>query len=149
MYPNYFFKAPTYAPPTGNYMPAIREEPQYGESRADTVTHSQTTVSNNQNTGNNTNLLDFGTITPPIQDDINYTQGYLRTQIGKYVRIDFLIGTNLFIDKEGILRQVGISYLVLEESGSGDMVMCDIYAVKFVATVKRENALMQATGENV
>ena len=132
MYPNYFFKAPTYQPTNSNYMPAIKEEPQYGESvRADTTTKSPS--------NNNTGLLDFGTITPPIQDDINYTQGYLRTQIGKYVRIDFLIGTNLFIDKEGILREVGISYVVIEESGSGDMVMCDMYSIKFVATLRKEN----------
>lgn len=69
---------------------------------------------------------------PPVQKDINYTQGYLKTIIGKYVKIEFLIGTSMFIDKEGILQDVGISYVVLRESGSGDLVMCDIYSIKFV-----------------
>ena len=25
----------------------------------------------------------------PVQEDINYTQGYLRQQIGRYVRLNF------------------------------------------------------------
>lgn len=130
MYPNYFFKVPTYQPTNNNFMPAIKEEPQYGESsRADTTTSSN----------NNNGLLEFGAITPPIQDDINYTQGYLKTQIGELVKIDFLIGSNLFIDKEGILRDVGISYVVLEEA-NGDMVMGDIYSIKFVTTPNGENS---------
>lgn len=76
---------------------------------------------------------------PPVQDDINYTQGYLRTKIGEYVKIEFLIGTNLFIDKEGILKDVGISYVVIEEAGTGDDLMADIYSIKFVSIIDDRN----------
>jgi len=68
----------------------------------------------------------------PVTQDIQYTQGFLETQRGKYVSIDFLIGTNLFIDREGILEEVGISYIVLREPATNTRVMCDIYSIKFV-----------------
>lgn len=68
----------------------------------------------------------------PTLKNINFTQAYLRTQIGKRVKIDFLIGTNLFIDKEGTLLEVGISYVVIREATSNAKVMCDLYSIKFV-----------------
>jgi hypothetical protein len=68
----------------------------------------------------------------PVQQDINYTQGYLRTQIGKRVKIEFLIGTNMLVDREGILLGVGISYVLLQESETDDLLLCDIYSIKFV-----------------
>lgn len=69
---------------------------------------------------------------PPVQTDINYTQGYLKSQIGKHVKIDFLIGTNLFIDKEGLLKDVGISYVILQEPQTDNLILADIYSIKFV-----------------
>jgi len=68
----------------------------------------------------------------PVMEDIGYTQGYLRTQIGRYVKIDFLIGTNMLIDREGTLIDVGISYVIIREPETDDLVLCDIYAIKFV-----------------
>jgi hypothetical protein len=69
---------------------------------------------------------------PPVVNNVLYTQGWLTTMIGKYIKIEFLIGTNMLIDREGILTEVGISYIVIQESGSKDLVMCDIYSIKFV-----------------
>ena len=68
----------------------------------------------------------------PAQLDMDYTQGYLKTQIGKKVRIDFLIGTNTFQDRQGILEKVGISYVILKEAATGNLILCDIYSIKFV-----------------
>lgn len=68
---------------------------------------------------------------PPIFD-INYTQGYLRTQIGKKVKVIFLIGTNLYIDREGVLTEVGISYIILKNETTRVTELCDIYSIKFV-----------------
>ena len=140
MYPNYFFNASPYKGSKYNIpvgaVPGVKEKPQYGVSnRVD---------NKNTQANNNNSLLDLGPLTPPLDGSLDYTQGYLRTQIGKYVKVDFLIGTNRFIDKEGILRVVGISYIVLEESGSGDMVMCDMYSIKFVTTLKKENIVIES-----
>lgn len=68
----------------------------------------------------------------PVEQDVNYTQGYLREQIGKYVKIEFLIGTNMIVDREGTLVDVGISYVILREPETDDLLLCDIYSIKFV-----------------
>lgn len=67
----------------------------------------------------------------PVQQDINYTQGYLRTQIGKRMLVSFLIGTNTYQDRTGVLERVGISYIILREP-EGTQLLCDIYSIKFV-----------------
>ncbi|MFC0905957.1 hypothetical protein ACFHWD_14870 [Clostridium sp. MT-14] len=68
----------------------------------------------------------------PIQQDINYVQGYLRTQIGKRVRVTFLLGTGTMQDRTGILENVGISYIILREEGTNARELADIYSIKFV-----------------
>lgn len=69
---------------------------------------------------------------PPVITDIGYTQAYLKTQIGKRVRVEFLIGTNMLTDRLGILMDVGISYIIIKPVGTDDLMLCDIYSVKFV-----------------
>lgn len=68
----------------------------------------------------------------PAELDTEYTQGYLKTQIGKRVRVTFLIGTNTIQDRDGILEKVGISYIILRETETNNKVLCDIYSIKFV-----------------
>lgn len=78
---------------------------------------------------------DFDIAPTPVSPIINnplYNQGWLTSQIGKYIKIEFLIGTSMLIDREGVLKEVGISFIVIEESGTKDMLMCDIYSIKFV-----------------
>lgn len=67
----------------------------------------------------------------PIMDT-QYTQGYLSTKIGSRVKIEFLIGTNMWIDREGTLIDVGISYVIINEIETDDLLLCDIYSIKFV-----------------
>ena len=67
----------------------------------------------------------------PVQQNIDYTQGFLRTQIGKRVLVSFLIGTNTYQDRTGVLERVGISYIILREQ-EGTQLLCDIYSIKFV-----------------
>lgn len=68
----------------------------------------------------------------PIVNNPLYNQGWLVTQIGKYIKIEFLIGSNMYLDREGILQEVGISFVVIKETGTNDIIMCDIYSIKFV-----------------
>ncbi len=69
---------------------------------------------------------------PSVENDNLYTQGFLRNQIGKKVKIEFLIGTNMLMDREGILLDVGISYVLIREVDTNDLVMADMYSIKFV-----------------
>ncbi|MTI46898.1 hypothetical protein [Sporosalibacterium faouarense] len=68
----------------------------------------------------------------PVMVDPNYLQGYLIKNIGRYVRIDFLIGTNTLIDRAGELLDVGIDFVVLRETETDDHDVCDLYSIKFV-----------------
>lgn len=61
-----------------------------------------------------------------------YTQGFLAENVGRYIKVEFLIGTNFFIDREGVLKEVGISYIVLQQPETDDLLFCDIYSIKFV-----------------
>lgn len=69
---------------------------------------------------------------PPVLTNTEFLQGYLRTIIGRYVKIDFLIGTNTFIDREGTLIDVGVDHVVLREAETDDLLVCDLYSIKFV-----------------
>ena len=62
-----------------------------------------------------------------------YTPAFLREQIGKLVRVEFLIGTNNLTDRIGILEDVGVSYILLRAIDSGNLLYCDIYSIKFVS----------------
>lgn len=68
----------------------------------------------------------------PTLSNIGYTQAYLRSIIGKRVRVSFLIGTSLLIDRVGTLTDVGISYIVLRQLDANITTMCDLYSIKFV-----------------
>ena len=69
--------------------------------------------------------------TTPVLDTM-YTQGYLKTKIGSRIKVEFLIGTNMLIDREGTLTDVGISYIIIREVETDDLLLCDIYSIKFV-----------------
>lgn len=72
---------------------------------------------------------------PPAVTDRQYIPGYLASLIGRTIRAEFLVGTNSFIDRTGVLREVGVNYFVLEDTLSRQLVMCDLYSVKFVTVL--------------
>ena len=62
-----------------------------------------------------------------------YTAGFLKNFLGKNMRVEFLIGsTGPLVDRIGVLMEVGASYIVLQPYLSDDLLMCDLYAIKFV-----------------
>jgi hypothetical protein len=65
-------------------------------------------------------------------ENILYTAGYMRTQIGRRVKVEFLIGTNMLVDREGTLEAVGASYIIIQEAETDDLLLCDLYSIKFV-----------------
>jgi len=69
---------------------------------------------------------------PEILTNSIYTPAFLREQIGKLMRVEFLIGTNNMTDRIGILEDVGASYILLRSLESDSIVYCDIYAIKFI-----------------
>lgn len=70
---------------------------------------------------------------PEVLTNNIYTPAFLREHIGKLMRIEFLIGTDSLVDRIGILEDVGVSYVLLRSIESGNLLYCDLYAIKFVA----------------
>ena len=58
---------------------------------------------------------------PEILTNNIYTPAFLREQLGKLVRVEFLIGTNNLTDRTGILEDVGVSYILLRSIESGNL----------------------------
>ncbi len=69
---------------------------------------------------------------PEILTNAIYTPAFLREQIGKLMRVEFLIGTNNLVDRIGILQDVGASYILLRSFENDSLVYCDIYSIKFI-----------------
>jgi len=69
---------------------------------------------------------------PEVLTNNIYTPAFLREQIGKLVRVEFLIGTNNLVDRIGILQDVGASYILLKSLESNTTTYADIYSIKFV-----------------
>ena len=74
---------------------------------------------------------------PPDQDfDTISFQGsmqqVLQENVGKYVIVEFLIGSNSLTSRQGLLYYVGAQFLVLLDEFESRYVVCDIFSVKFV-----------------
>jgi len=89
-----------------------------------------------------------GNTMPPMQSDRSFstpvqqtfnteemrgsTQQILAQNIGEYVVIEFLIGTEMIMRKQGILYFVGTSYVTLYDDVNNNYILCDIFSVKFI-----------------
>lgn len=65
-------------------------------------------------------------------DSMQYMNGFLRTQIGRYMRVEQLIGAGTLEDRYGFLVGVGNNYLLLQDISNGNVSLVDIYTVKYV-----------------
>lgn len=87
-----------------------------------------------------------GTFTvPPDQDfDTISFQGsmqqVLAENVGKYVIVEFLIGTGSLTSRQGMLYYVGSQFLVLYDEFESRFVVCDIFSVKFVTFLEARSA---------
>lgn len=84
-----------------------------------------------------TGRSESGINTPPEQNFntpamAGSMQQFLADNLGEYVIVEFLVGTQNIVQKAGILYAVGTSVLTLYEEVSQTFVTCDIFSVKFV-----------------
>lgn len=63
-------------------------------------------------------------------NSLQYLNGIFRTQIGKFVRVQQLVGSNTTQDFDGFLIGVGINYIILQEYANSDIRILDIYGIK-------------------
>lgn len=113
----------------------------------------QENISGNQNVAPSTpaTTFDYGaTIQPPLEsslmdgitdiqhpypvtaESLQYLNGFLRTQIGRRVSIDFLVGSNTIVTKSGFLLGVASNYILINELDTNDLTTCDFYNIKFI-----------------
>ena len=85
-----------------------------------------------QNTKEDSRQVDINQESPEILRNPIYTPAFLREQIGRLMRVEFLIGTNNMVDRIGILADVGASYILLRSFENDSLVYCDIYSIKFI-----------------
>ena len=63
-------------------------------------------------------------------DLIQSLNGFLRTQIGRYMRIEQLIGSNTIQDRFGFLVGVGSNFILLQEITTGNIMVLDIFSIR-------------------
>lgn len=69
---------------------------------------------------------------PVTVESLQYMNGFMRTQIGRKVTAEFLIGTGTLVDKTGTLLAVGANYILINELETDDILLCDFYSIKFI-----------------
>lgn len=77
----------------------------------------------------------FGELANSVQvapSELNYLNGFIKTQIGRKVTVDFLLGTNTMISKTGFLVGVASDFIVLNEENTNDITTCDFNNIKFI-----------------
>lgn len=79
-----------------------------------------------------TPITEYNQPFPITAESIQYLNGFLRTQIGRRVEIQMLVGTDNLVTKEGYLLGVGANYILINEIGTSDITTCDFYNIKFV-----------------
>lgn len=118
-----------------NVIPSAIQQPGIQSMVMGTDTLGQRSAQETQSTPATAQLMpitDTSQPAPMTADSLEFLNGFLRTQIGRRVRIEFLIGTNTFTDKSGLLVGVGANYILLREATSDDILTCDFFNIKFV-----------------
>ena len=69
---------------------------------------------------------------PLSVENMEYMNTFLRTQVGRRVTVEFLIGSSSIVVKTGLLVYVGANYIILNEIETDDALVCDFYNIKFV-----------------
>jgi hypothetical protein len=145
--PNNFNQTPMWNSDSVFSEPPMTPLPKFGmhdDTRQKPTPGSSTATPGASTPGTSTGTQEYA-IAPgsPVVNNPLYTQGWLKGQIGKYIRVSFLLGTNTFQDRGGTLQEVGISFIVLKETSTNNLIMCDIYSIKFVTVFANQTIKCQ------
>lgn len=65
-------------------------------------------------------------------NDVSYLNDFMKTQIGKPISIDFLIGDHNLLNESGILIGIGANYILIHNDKNNNITACDSSGIKFV-----------------
>lgn len=74
-------------------------------------------------------------------ENLQYMNGFLRTQIGKYLRVEQLVTSTEIEERFGYLVGVGLNYILLQQPGTGNISAIDYYSIKYVYVYYRQEGL--------
>ena len=69
---------------------------------------------------------------PVTAENLRYHNGFMRTQSGRRITVDFLMGANTIVQKTGYLLGVAQDYILINEIDTNDITTCDYYNIKFI-----------------
>ncbi len=85
------------------------------------------------NDNSNLNMIpEYNQPYPVTAESIQYLNAFMRTQVGRRVEVEFLIGSDDLVSKTGYLLGVGANYILINELGTANLTSCDFYNIKFV-----------------
>lgn len=62
--------------------------------------------------------------------DVQSYLGFMRTQLGRYMRIEQLMGSNNIEQRFGFLVGLGTNYIILQEITSGNIMVVDLFTIR-------------------
>lgn len=128
--------------PTQMHMPQMQAQQQ--KRRLDPITYSDMTPYLSeiqmQNTGSQGNASSISSPQSPMTG-LEYTQtidvsdvqaftGFLSTQIGRYMRVEQLIGSNIMEERFGFLVGIGTNFIILQEITTGNIMVIDLFTIR-------------------
>lgn len=116
-----------YFPPE-DFVPTPSTTIGYDKNLPKTEALTQEEKYNQMNSGIN----GYSDAFPVTSESIQFLNGFIRTQIGRHVQVDFLVGSNTITTKNGYLLGVGANYILINELDTNDITACDFYNIKFI-----------------
>ena len=108
------------------------QTPVRGSQQTSITTLSPQSVSGSMAEAGAPNWMVYETgILPEVVSNSAYMPGYLRTQMGKLIHVDFYTGDTMS-EQTGILMQVGADYIILAAPDKGLPTICDLSSILFV-----------------
>lgn len=124
--------SPIFGNPMQMYQPITKEQSDKYPTPAIVNEESMRNDDNPNNLSQGVTAEDLFVPFEVTRESLQYLNGFIRTQIGRRVTIDFLIGSDNLTSKTGYLLAVAQNYLLINELDTNDVTACDLYTMKFI-----------------
>ena len=132
--------APVMQQPSQNWQQP-QMQTQTGSGLTAPLTYDQMTPYLDQNAVNTQGNQPFVTIPQTPMTTLEFTEtidmtdvqnylGFLRTQIGRYMRVEQLMGSNQVESRYGFLVGIGSNFIILQEITSGNIMVVDLFTIR-------------------
>lgn len=128
-----------------NQMPALEAQPNNQNSTANSnsaenninpISEIQSIYNRSFDSGftneGNISTINLSGLTALNSEKITNLNEFLKTQIGRRVTVDFLIGTETIISKSGYLVASASDFIAINEINTNDITTCDFSNIKFI-----------------